>query len=571
MADTTQQDRLRALFNSRHPLYDAHRANWERNYRAYLGGEAFKEIFLWQYEAESKEKNRERARRCAYENHTRDIIGRLASIIFSRKINRKPAAGNEARWEELNEDIDLRGNSRKAFISKVCFPLSQLFGWLPVLIDSTSSEEEAETEADRDDLGLRSYAVPIMPFSFLNWGVDAFGALEWVLIKAMRHEGGPLKGLTETTEFRLIDREKTQIWEEHEKKTKSGQKKESEYELVREVTHGLGEVPVVILYDEEPSEGNIVGLPSIQDSVDLSIQLFNWSSWKGEVALKSLYNMLAVPEDNFAGGEEKEKVVGPDWILTYPAGGSPPVWVSAPAEPVVVYGEQIKDMRRRIYELAGLDAGYAEERRSAMSGVALTIHRKPTEEKALRLGQNLQEFEEALDRMMFEVVEGDPNFESSVVYPKRYATRDTREALELLAVAEQSRVLPPSAVQRLAAGVVNTTDYAELSDADQEALEKEILDFDPRADEVEQSRRLKQAEVEELIPLEQARIATSKAHSEAMAEKAVEVEKLRQAGAARTQNAQLKADKEKDLAERERASSEAAKPKSKLGELLKPR
>ena len=199
--------------------------------------------------------------------------------------------------------------------------------------------------------------------------------------------------MSEARQYRLIDRESTRVYEKRE-----DDKGKSRMELVDEVEHGLGVVPIVVFYDQRQADEDLVGYPSIQDAVDQSIELFNTMSEKRECAHRTLFNMLAVPEDSFSGDEEKEKVVGPKYVLTYSPDGSPPQWVSAPVEPVSELREDINHMRRRIYELAGLDAGHVEEKREELSGVAYTLRRKPTEEKAIRLGQSFEEAAAAMRR-----------------------------------------------------------------------------------------------------------------------------------------------------------------------------
>jgi len=543
------------FFKTKHPAYLKYQPIWTRIYRAYRGGDGFKNSFLWKYEREEQEEWLKRIERTAYENHTRDIVERFSSIIYSRKISREVAAGNGARWEELNEDFDLCGRAREDWVRKVAFPLSQAFGWLPVYVDSNKTKQKTETEADKKELGLRPFVMPILPFDFLNWEVDRFKQLEWALARmGKRSSNEPMVDAEDITEYLLLKRNTTEIWEESKGKD-GGQ----EYRLVNEVPHNLGVVPIVILKDMELPDEGVVGYPSILDSTDLSILLYNYSSWSEEVAYKTLYNMMAAPEDAFSGEEEAEMPAGPSYIFRYPVEGNPPSWVSPPVAPIEVFRSEIKDIRRRIYELAGLDAGHAEERQSELSGVAYSIKRENTEDKAIRLGQSLQAFEQELDWLLMEKVEGQSGFKSEIIYPRRYAVRDTRDALEQQKIVEESTTIPPKVKARLAAKIINTTDFAELSDKDQQELEQAILDYNPQAEEVEQLKQMKRAEVEELVPLETEKIKVQKQHAETIAESNVQRERIRQM----TELEKLKHEEKLKKMELEQKPAEAPVPKEK--------
>ena len=535
------------FFEERHPSHDGHAELWRRCYMAYRGGPKFKEQFLKRHEGEGDADKAERLARCSYENHTRDIIERFASILFSRKIDREPEKGNKDRYEEINENIDLRGTRRDDWIRRVAWPLTSVFGWLPVLVDMPKGE--AETELQREELGLQPYVVPILPPRFLNWSVDGRGQLEWALFERKRREADPEEGVVEVRQFRLVDKVSTRVFEE--RKGKKG----TEIVEVEEVEHNLGIVPIVTFYDQRQADEDLVGYPSIQDAVDQSIELFNVMSEKREVAHKTLFNMLAAPDDAFSGEEERETIVGPHWIFRYNQEGSPPEWISAPVEPVSELREEIATMRRRIYELAGLDAGHVEEKREELSGVAYTLRRKPTEDKAIRLGRSFEDAENALDVMIMRVFEEDANFEPNVRYPKRYAVRDTQATLEQLRLVEESSTLPPKVKAKMASRIVYTEDFSEYSDDELEAMEQEIEAFDPQVEEVAQARKLREAEVEPEERLVEKQIAMQKQHGHEMAQKNIETAKI-------NQETQLKL-KEMELAEAERARAAAPKEEKK--------
>jgi len=364
------EDRTNEFFQERHRLYHKYRSAWEKMFFAYKGGEEFKSSkrFLWPYEAEAASDWELRSQRAAYENHLRDIIDRRASILFSRKIARDPKGGKRTRWEELNEDIDLRGTPREEFVRKA-FMLCQIFGWLPVLVDYYG-RGEGETDKDREELGERPYWVPILPFDFVNWSTGEDGALEWVLIHSkLRDASEPMSPAKTSVQYRLIDRVNTEIWEEHEETDGQTGKSRTSYHMVDEIAHNLGRVPVEILVDLPMPGESIVGHSSLQESTDVSIKMFNLQSCQQDNAYKTLYSQMVAPEDAVTA-EERETTVGPSYIFYYNPEASAPQWIAPPTAPVQVLQELIDAQRQRIYELAQLDAGHAEKKKEELSGVA---------------------------------------------------------------------------------------------------------------------------------------------------------------------------------------------------------
>ena len=538
------------FFEERHPAYEHYKPLWERIYLAYRGGSAFKEAFLWRYEREGQGDFEERLARCSYENHTQHIIQRFDSLVFRRSAKREATAGKRERWAELNEDIDLRGNAREDFVRN-CFHLAQIFGWLPVLIDQTPGR--AETDQGREEWGIRPFARPILPFSFLNWETNRFGELEWVVIESKGGEPiAPMEEREDITEYRIINRQTTQIWIKETKKDKN-KKSITEYNMKEEISHGLGLVPIAILYDKRIPNESVVGISQVADSVDQSVLLFNYMSYSGELAHKTLFNMLAAPESMDTG--EESKIVGPAYVFWYPEGAAPPAWVGPPVDSVVTLRKEIQDIRRNIYRLSELDEGHADEKREELSGVAYSIRRVDTEEKARQLAMNLEAFEEQLDFLMMNAWEGDAKFESEIVYPRRFGQRSTREALEQQRIIEESTTLPMQVKQVLAAGIINTTDFAELDEEKQKELEQEILDFNPLATDVEQTRQLEGARAEAAERLEIAKREANQAYGREMAAAQLEAEKL-------------KRETELEKAKMEAKKPQEERPKSKLREFL---
>ncbi len=462
-------DKMKDFFSQRHPDYIKWMPVWEKMYCAYLGGTEFKKTFLWRFECEDNPDYENRLGRSAYENLLLDIVKRREGLVYGRKIVRKSETNKQFILDAINKNTDKMGTPRDPFIQK-CFRLMQVFGWLPVLTDKSSGI--LETQQDQRDQQLFPYAVPILPLNFLNWSVDKENQLIWALIKTVRDISVDRYTKTLAVEYRIVTRDTIEIW--REPPSNSGVRMDPV--LIRIIEHGLGIVPIVLLNDLEPEQTSIVGRPSLLDPCDLSVKLFNQSSWYDQLIYKTNYATLAIhPFDD--EGVEKEKVVGPGLVIWVKDGESMPEWIAPNTDAADVFERKLADMRRRIYEQAELEGGFAEEGTRDISGKAHTFRSRPTEDMARRLAQGMEDFECDLETMLMVDWEEDTGYKCKVYYPRTFGIMSTSAAIEELEVIDKSQSLPPSVKGFLAARIITTSSFVELSDEEIAVMEKETMEF----------------------------------------------------------------------------------------------
>jgi hypothetical protein len=227
----------------------------------------------------------------------------------------------------------------------------------------------------------------------------------------------------------------------------------------------------------------------------MSIKLFNQSSWYDQLLYKTNFSTLAATPFN-GSAEEPEIVVGTGDVFWVPEGGQMPSWISPDTGPAEVFERKIRDMRRRIYEQAEIDAGLPEDSKSTLSGEAYSFRNKPVEDMARRLGRGMEAFECELDTMIMRHWGGDTEFIPAIRYPKRYGVRAVRDALEELKAIEQSESIPARVKCLLASKIVFTEGFAELSDTEQEEFEKLIREYHPFEYEKQRSYELRRAQVD---------------------------------------------------------------------------
>lgn len=439
------------MINEKHEEYQRNISLWKTSYMAWQGGEDFKKQFLWPFEREDEEDFNDRLNRASYENLFSDIIYRRQSLIFSRKIYRNK---NKA-LRTIDNNFDGQESSREEFIRR-CFRLSQIFGFLPVLVTINNSGQPQ--------------LVPVLPFSLINWQRDEQGKLEWVIIKAkpqINQKGDRIDF------YHLYERDKVSVFRLASRKKSFFTLKSSVLELEEELPNTLGQVPLTILYDINDDENELAGVSSLRDSLELIIKLYNLNSWYDQLLYKTNYSTLAATPFH-GSSDDMEIVVGAGDVLWVPEGCQMPQWIAPDTGPSEVFEKRLSHLRSRIYELAELDVGIKESSKNIISGEAFSYQRKPVEEMALRLAKQLEEFEKKLEKMLVALISTEKNYQSQVKYPESYSQKSLNESIREIEMLDGIASIPSEAKTWMVGRILTSGRIAQLSEDEQNEL-KQLL------------------------------------------------------------------------------------------------
>jgi hypothetical protein len=442
------------LFASRHPLYRVCLPEWRFVHLAYHGGMAFKREHLYRHPAETAVSFAERLRRVHYENYVAAVAEEKAAILFKRPPYR---AGDHPLWEEFNADVDRLGGSRDEFARR-CFVLAQVFGWLPVLVDMPPAGDEGRAAP---------YCVPVLPFDFLNWAADERGRFAWVLMRERRRDAAdPFAWPAERERFRLFDTEGWQLFES------AADPAEGVVKLA-EGRHGLGRVPVAILYDKRHPTENVVGVSSLLSVAERCRNILNNNSLIRDIADRCLFPFLAA-EDYQGSGEQRERRIGTALMFWYPQGGSAPCWIEPDTSSIATLKELNEIEVERIYEEANLEGGFAAEQ--PRSGVAHSYEWRRTNDDIAAKARGMEEFERQLDSL-FGAWLGVADFRATVSYPRDFSVLAFSARLSE-AQAVFSLPLPDSArrlyLRRFARELLDNMTPGEAEEVDGEIGEMEF-------------------------------------------------------------------------------------------------
>jgi hypothetical protein len=257
---------------------------------SYKGGQAYVDKnYLFQHSLETNNDYTRRKERAFFISHVREIIDILIGYLFNYEIKREIP-------EEINyiyDNID-RSKSYSSFIQSAA--VHSCLYTNAILVDAPLfNEDEVVSLADREALNLRPYAKRYPIFDIRDFSYDENGKLEWMLLDdSYMDSSNPFSKSKEIILYSLWQKETvTRFYYYRDEKDKN------EIKFLKEetFTHGLGEVPIVLvafrdIEDDKFSDSFAENL-ALLDKV-----MFNYFSLLDVTLSKNAIKTLIFPSQN---------------------------------------------------------------------------------------------------------------------------------------------------------------------------------------------------------------------------------------------------------------------------------
>lgn len=410
----------RAELEKTHPHYDKFIDEWRFYIRSYFGGKMYKEgNYLLKHPFESSTNYRRRKDISYYYNYCGPIVDIFVSHLYRKEAVRNYGSlGTDPLFESFYRDADLEGNSFKHFMREAQ-RFASIYGRVSIIVDKP--QVLAATRAEANDMGIRPYTTLVTPENMLDWSYATLltgrPALDMVKIK----EG---EGL-----YRIWTRESWELWQVLD---------DGDARIVDSGWHGLGEIPVVTLYNKR-SGIKMVGISDIQDIADINKNIYYLCSDAKEIIENTAFPMLAMP---YTRGEvQDEREIGPHNILQFdPAEpNSRPYWLEAPHSSLTEIREWVRQDIEEIYRIAKMGGvKSSEDFQGTKSGVALELEYQQLYSTLSEKADNLEQAEmKVLD--LWARWEG-KTFDGVIDYPDDFSVRDMDRDLQNAISAQSARV-----------------------------------------------------------------------------------------------------------------------------------
>jgi hypothetical protein len=223
--------------NAEHPHVSDYREFWIASDLLYRGGKAMQDNatrFLLKRPKEVNDVYLQRVMRFTYDNIVGPAIGWYQSKLFNKdpdiELRTKAKVGEAAKlsdaklgfYKDWLQNCDRNGMTYVDFWRQVYLSL-MLFKEAWCCIDLPGSDPAAQTLYDVKTKGLLNpYAMLYDPRHVINYSVDKFGALEWVVIKVFSTRQDFLEKSENVERWYYYDREKYRIFERAKETTTPG-------------------------------------------------------------------------------------------------------------------------------------------------------------------------------------------------------------------------------------------------------------------------------------------------------------------------------------------------------------
>lgn len=335
-------------------------------------------------------KLKERRRLARYENVGGAIVDQKVKALFRQPPVRMVKGGGTHPWLDWCDNVDGYETCLTDYLHDAEI-VAQVFGHAVIMLDRPYSEATPITRADLQQPYLRCYTPIDMP----DWANDDAGRLTAVkLLEAIPRTNLKQPAQTGVARVRIVDDQQWELLDES--KTPTGRVK---MKSVRTGAHGLGKLPVVLLYSQKRALIQVLGKPTLNDP-QLYIDLYNLTSELRELLRKQTFALLNIP---LGTGQDQMDVEVAKRLLGNAVGtvnvlfsGLAAAYISPSGENVVSYQTEIARLLRTIYRLTFMP--WEADSKDAEAEGSLKLKRED-------LNLNLSGHADHLERAEYEMAE----------------------------------------------------------------------------------------------------------------------------------------------------------------------
>ena len=372
---------------------------------------------LFMHPKERSDDYNDRVRMSYYYNFCAPIIDIYTNHLFKEAVS-EDFGSIESTVDEIRDNLDNKESSIDEFRHELS-EMAQIYGHCFVLVDSPAIPDELIlTRQDQINARVFPYATIYAPQSVINWSLDKFGNPYWILIREYNDINIDPKQFNpdklNSCTYKLWTRNE---WYQYDE----------EYRPIAEGVHGLGIVPIVCVYGKKSKfVTSFLGISDLADIAFIARDIYNSTSELKQILRDQTFAFLAIQGDST---EYNEMSVGVSKALLYPENRNAPQYVSPPPVNAQMYFEHIDRQVRKIYQLAKLEGGSAQQTQQAtvQSGVSKAWDFNETN-SALTKKAIMMEDGEVKIWKVFAAWEG-KEWDGKIQYPKEFSTQSIMDDL----------------------------------------------------------------------------------------------------------------------------------------------
>ncbi len=485
----TDQKKLKALVDRRHPQFKEKADHWDFLYDTYLGSREWFNDHIFKFSREGDETYMGRIQRAYRFNHTREVVDLVNKYLFKEKPVRKEDVSLELK--QFRKRATMSGLDLGEFERQVGRAAS-IFGRAYVVVDNNMPSDRVVSVAEAKQMGGQLYAYIVQPKNFLDCGYDEFGQYSWVLLQEnIRDDDDPFESSGDILpHFRL--------WTQNEwvlfSLSPNGKVKE-----VRQGYHGLGVVPV-LKCDHIESDEKYVVPALIEDIAYLDRAIANYLSNLDQIINDQTFSQLTMPAQGLTNSAPTSKdpddpdneaarkrivKLGTSQILVYDGEhGGKPEYISPDPRQANLIITTIRQIINEIYHTVGLAGERTKQDNSVgidnSSGVAKAFDFERVNALLSAKANAMQAFSNRLETLV-RIYAGEQltlaeRGEDTVTYSMNF---DVRNLIQDLSIANELALMSaPMEIRRVQMSAIVDKLWPLMADADKKKLQKAIDEWE---------------------------------------------------------------------------------------------
>ena len=420
MPDSSLAERLKQT----HPTYAKFASDWQFFADSYEGGSAYTNngAYLFRHPRETDDDYAERLNRAVYLNLVKKQVDIYAAFIFKDEISR---ISKDPEFLEFEQNADRKGTPLSQVMSDQLGKFGMVMGHTVTIVDLPRIASAAKTRRQDKELGIRPYVSVYTPAEVKDWAIDGDGNYRWLRVEEDAPDASEWNGERKEPSkiYRTWTREEWFVHDDQGNQIDAGK-------------HDLKEVPAVFTPIQEHLRHMDVGQSVVSDTAPLARAIYNYHSVLDEALYRQGFNILAIPvaeKSNVPGKTDAATRVattlGTNKGIRYPAGSSPPSYITPPSDPAEVLMERIESAKREFIELAKLQD--RKQNGSEASGVARAYEFHESNSTFAKIAKNLEDGEKKIIRLFYKWQgKAEKDIDVSVTYPTDFNVETLADMLD---------------------------------------------------------------------------------------------------------------------------------------------
>lgn len=364
MPDTVTENlvEVKNIGEREHPDYKRKRELWDFLMASYRGGLGVSNRYdgltnalndytairsgyypgLFKFRREEDEDYSLRVQMTPYRPYARRIVKTFAKYVTKDN----PVREGVDKYSVLIDNIDRKRTPLTLFTRNILSMYLSL-GSMNILVDMPSVDVTPASRKHADDLGLRPYAIPILPQQIVDYDLDEYGKYKWLIIQSTHVVNDPKKdGAEEITRRTYWDSE---IWRVYEKGS------DGIYKPGKNGTHTCGRVPVVRVIEDDIDNDVITPEAWFYDLADINRAIYNLDSLDLANFYYQTLGILVLPGKSTGTNETAVELSNKTAIFENGQEENGITRFVAPdGTPYEMFDKKIETLKLEMYRIAGL-------------------------------------------------------------------------------------------------------------------------------------------------------------------------------------------------------------------------